>query len=407
MKRISIFLITAALIAGMVGCGGESYALAITSTEGGLVISPGEGMFTYDEETAVDLVAEAEAGYRFVNWTGDVVTVADVNAASTNITVSGSYFVTANFAAVYDLTVYGAAGGNIAVPGEATFTYDAGTVVDLVANPDTNYEFARWIGDLGTIANIEAAMTTITMNGDKIITARFEPLFMVSASHGSYGHTVGLKSDGTVVAAGNNGRGQCDVGNWTDIIQVAAGDRNTVGLKSDGTAVALGYDYLGQCDVGNWTDIVQVATGGDHTVGLKSDGTVVAVGNNGNGQCDVDAWADIIQVSVGTYLTVGLKSDGTVVAVGACYEGECDVRFWTDIVQVSAGNSYTVGLKSDGTVVATGGNWTGQCNVGGWTGIVQVSAGGGYTVGLESDGTVVAVGNNGAGQCDVDGWTLN
>ena len=30
-------------------------------------------------------------------------------------------------------------------------------------------------------------------------------------------HTVGLKSDGTVVAVGNNEFGQCDVGSWRDI----------------------------------------------------------------------------------------------------------------------------------------------------------------------------------------------
>ncbi|TET74131.1 MAG: hypothetical protein E3J42_05770, partial [Dehalococcoidia bacterium] len=34
-------------------------------------------------------------------------------------------------------------------------------------------------------------------------------------------HTVGLKSDGTVVAVGDNDDGQCDVGGWTDIVQVA------------------------------------------------------------------------------------------------------------------------------------------------------------------------------------------
>jgi alpha-tubulin suppressor-like RCC1 family protein len=31
-------------------------------------------------------------------------------------------------------------------------------------------------------------------------------------------HTVGLKSDGTVVAVGNNEFGQCDVGSWRDIL---------------------------------------------------------------------------------------------------------------------------------------------------------------------------------------------
>jgi hypothetical protein len=75
-----------------------------------------------------------------------------------------------------------------------------------------------------------------------------------------------------------NGDGQCDVGNWTGIIQVAEGERYTVGLKSDGTVVAVGYNGFGQCDVGNWTDITQVAAGEYHTVGLKSDGTVVAAG---------------------------------------------------------------------------------------------------------------------------------
>jgi len=63
-----------------------------------------------------------------------------------------------------------------------------------------------------------------------------------------------------------------------------------VGLKSDGIVVAVGWNGYGQCNVGNWTDIVQVTVGNYHTVGLKSDGTVVAVGDNGTGQCNVGSW---------------------------------------------------------------------------------------------------------------------
>jgi hypothetical protein len=110
---------------------------------------------------------------------------------------------------------------------------------------------------------------------------------MVAA--GGY-HTVGLSSNGTVVAVGYNGYGQCEVGSWTGITQISAGGFHTVGLKSDGTVVAAGLNNDGQCDVGSWTSIVQVAAGSYHTVGLKSDGTVVAVGDNSGGQCNVGGW---------------------------------------------------------------------------------------------------------------------
>jgi hypothetical protein len=93
-----------------------------------------------------------------------------------------------------------------------------------------------------------------------------------------------------VVARGDNTNNQCEVGSWTDIVQVAGGGWHTVGLQSDGTVVAVGENSFGQCDVGSWTDIVQVAAGSWHTVGLQSDGTVVAVGENGVGQCDVHWW---------------------------------------------------------------------------------------------------------------------
>jgi hypothetical protein len=60
-------------------------------------------MFTYDEGKAVDLVAEADEGYIFVNWTGNVSAIADVYAASTTITMNGHYSITANFAIAIEI----------------------------------------------------------------------------------------------------------------------------------------------------------------------------------------------------------------------------------------------------------------------------------------------------------------
>ncbi|MDY3975334.1 MAG: hypothetical protein SOY77_02385, partial [Eubacteriales bacterium] len=180
-------------------------------------------------------------------------------------------------------------------------------------------------------------------------------------------HTVALKTDGTVVAVGDNFCGRCDVSSWADIAAVAVNIGHTVGLKADGTVVAVGYNYWGQCDVSGWRDIAAVAAGYKYTVGLKADGTVVAVGSNLDGQCDVSGWTDIVAVTGGDGWaeghTVGLRADGTVVAVGKNDDGQCNVSGWRDIVAVAANWDHTVGLKADGTVVAVGKNDDGQCNV--------------------------------------------
>jgi preprotein translocase subunit YajC len=405
--RVSIFLIIVALIAGMVGCvqSVPSYDLTIASTAGGSVTIPGEGISTYDEGTVVNLVATPDPGYRFVNWTGDVSTIGDVDNATTTIVMNDGYSIIGNFVKQqYGLTATSTAGGSITVPGEGTFMYDEGTVVNLVAEAQAGYKFVNWAGDVATIKDVHAAQTTITVHGSYSIAANFKRKYAPMVAGGGL-HTVGLKADGTVVAVGYNEYGECVVGSWTDVIQVAAGMYHTMGLKSDGTLVIAGWGRGGQWNVGGWTDIVQVATGCSHTVGLRSDGTVVAVGNNEYGQCNVSGWRDIVQVATGCDHTVGLRSDGTVVAAGFGASGQCNVGGWTDIVQVTAGMHHTVGLKADGTVVAVGGDFVGQCNVSGWTDIVQVAAGCTHTVGLRSDGTVVAVGNDGSGQCDVGGWT--
>ena len=250
-------------------------------------------------------------------------------------------------------------------------------------------------------------------------------------------NTVGLRSDGTVVAAGSNEDGECDVSDWRDIIAVSTGNGCIFGLKANGTVIAVGNNLDEQCEVSNWTNIVAVSAGQWHTVGLRADGTVVAVGSTIDGQCSVSGWRDIVAVSAGSDFTAGLRSDGTVVATGQLFDVSgwkdiaaisaggaflaglrpdgtvlvtvpqvLDVSDWTDIVAVSAGRIHTVGLKSDGTLVAVGENRYGQCDsVGYWKDIIAVSAGYEHTVGLKAGGTVVAAGNNSFGQCDVGSWT--
>jgi hypothetical protein len=93
----------------------------------------------------------------------------------------------------YELTISSTVGGSVTNPGEGTFTYVAGSVVNLVASPDADYKFVNWSGDVDAIANINAALTTITMQDDYSITANFEevpssfslPCFIATAAYGT------------------------------------------------------------------------------------------------------------------------------------------------------------------------------------------------------------------------------
>jgi Regulator of chromosome condensation (RCC1) repeat len=58
----------------------------------------------------------------------------------------------------------------------------------------------------------------------------------------------------------------------TEVEQIAAGYFHTVGLKSDGSVTAFGENIYGQCLVPTPNaDFVAVAAGGYHSLGLKSN----------------------------------------------------------------------------------------------------------------------------------------
>lgn len=210
--------------------------------------------------------------------------------------------------------------------------------------------------------------------------------------------TLALLTDGTVRAAGHNSYGECDVGDWTDIVAVSANYRNAAGLRSDGTVVTAGDNSFGQRDVEDWAEIAAISVGSSFIVGLREDGTVVAAGSNNFGQCNVEDWRDIIAIAAGGAHTVGLRADGTVVAVGEYLDGQCDLDDWTDIVAISASNNsngtHTVGLQADGTVLAKGYNFYRQCNVSDWDDLISIAASGCHTQGVRADGTVLFAGED-------------
>jgi len=152
------------------------YDLTISSTTGGSVTTPGEGTFSYDAGEEVSLVASPAAGYQFVNWTGDV---ANPNSATTTVTMDSDKTITAKFEpppsppppGQYSLTIE-VEGQGTTVPPVGSHNYDEGSEVEVTAIPEEGWQFDGWTGD---VADTNSATTTITLDADETIVAKFVP----------------------------------------------------------------------------------------------------------------------------------------------------------------------------------------------------------------------------------------
>ena len=255
-RIVSILLaLMLALSVGLIGCGGggapevTKYTLTISSTEGGSVTTPGEAISTYDEGEVVNLVATPDEGYHFVNWTGDVGTLADVNDATTTITMNGDYSIKANFSEIpvtyYTLTVAITGNGSTS-PIIGPHTYPAGTVVPIIATPASGRRFVNWSGDVNSVAYVNSAITTVTMQGNYEITANFEVIPPVK-----YSLTITSTPGGSVTTPGQ-GTFTYDAGAVVSLVATATsgyqfagwtGDVGTLSCACQSTTITVNGNY--------------------------------------------------------------------------------------------------------------------------------------------------------------------
>lgn len=246
-------------------------------------------------------------------------------------------------------------------------------------------------------------------------------------------HTVALRSDGTVLACGDDSFGQCGVGHWRDAVSVCAGAYHTAALFSDGTVAAVGRNDEGQCAVEGWTDIVALAAADWATFGLRADGTVLASGYNDYYM--LDSWADVVRISAGSYALAGLRADGTALishesarsdelreladiavntgyAVGVRVDGTVvspglELSGWEDMVTVAAGSNAVLGLTAEGSVLARFFRSGDELDFSGLRDISALAAGGTHYAFVGRDGSVSVLGDNSHGQCDTADWHLS
>lgn len=272
---------------------------------------------------------------------------------------------------------------------------------------DSSFVFLNSLGRLSYKYLLKPEDKDVFNENDTFGGIAIEDVIEFETRGSSFSAILAVKSDGTVVnvKSSKSKIGRYSVSDWTDIVSVKIAYCHTMGLKSDGTVVVTkeiidDESYrVARLDLSDWQDIVSIYTTGSLLIGIKSDGTVVATASLMDGDsCDdhkldmikaVSDWTDIVSIYTRFDRIIGLKSDGTVVATGDNLYGELNVSDWTDIVSIDLSHDYTMGLKSDGTVVATGNNKFGALDVSGWTDIVSIQGNRGYTFGIKADGTAV------------------
>ena len=172
-----------------------------------------------------------------------------------------------------------------------------------------------------------------------------------------YEHRLALKTDGSVVAWGNNIFGQTDVpSDLNDVIAVSAGGYHNLALRRDGSIVAWGLNDNGQTMVpDNATNIISISAGKCHSLALRADGVVLAWGDNSFGQSKVPRIPGIvIAIAAGKNHSLALTSTGSIIQWGDPSVPNIMTESRGPFIAIAAGDFFSVALNRDSSVFYSG-----------------------------------------------------
>ena len=148
-----------------------TYDLAIS-----LDVSGGTGSGTYALGRSVPIAVNVPVltGYLFKEWTGDVNSLDDPYSETTSATLpEDDIFVAAVLGLEQGLTVVSGE-ANIIPEIDEPSKYVIGGVATIIADiPPQDMVFSHWTGDIANIADVNARITTVTMNADYTVTANY------------------------------------------------------------------------------------------------------------------------------------------------------------------------------------------------------------------------------------------
>ncbi|MCA9626817.1 MAG: chromosome condensation regulator RCC1, partial [Myxococcales bacterium] len=239
-----------------------------------------------------------------------------------------------------------------------------------------------------------------------------------------YDHTLLLLTDGTVLAFGENGKGQLGTGGTedsdtptavpglTDIVQLAAGSASSYALDASGKLYAWGRNQYGNLanatsdtdahdtpmEITGLPPLVQLACGRDHVLALDETGKLWGWGLNSSnqvGQYDTAVWgsplttpvelpwnSDVVMVHAQANQSFIELRGGRILGWGQNVNGSLGVATDEDLpepiepvfaldrlLDVGVGALHGVAMRNDGAVFAWG--WSSEGSLGGGEGTID------------------------------------
>lgn len=263
------------------------------------------------------------------------------------------------------------------------------------------------------------------------------------------GHSLFVKTNGTLWSSGYNVNGQLGLGNTTSYSSpkqigalttwsfVAGGPNASYAIKTDGTLWAWGLNANGELGLNNITSYSSPKQVGSNTwsyissstgnatyiniVAIRTDGSLwgwgqsyVVPGFPKSSPVQIGSATNWLKVCAGRYFAVGTKTDGTIWSWGVGGAGQMgqgsgvtaligsptQIGSLTNWLTVSCGYDHTVSVKTDNTAWSWGINAFGQLGlgdtsnrsspvqIGALTNWLNVSCGYAYTITTKTDGTL-------------------
>lgn len=197
-------------------------------------------------------------------------------------------------------------------------------------------------------------------------------------------HDLALRSDGGILAWGDNNYGKAAVpAGLTNNSAITASRYSSLAVTDDGDMRTWGNSP----SPAGLSNVISLQTGPYYsTAALFADGRLTV----GTGYTNFN----VVKIEGNSSYGIGLKIDGKAFVWGTGNNSQ-DVPFdLGHVTDVACGTSHRLALLADGTVLGWGANESGQLNIPpGLTNVIAISANQYHSVAIKADGGVVSWGN--------------